>query len=232
MRTIAFIFLMTASLMSFAQSTTAALGKIIYYEGKVELGKDNKWSAAKLQTEVSAEQNIRTVANAMVEIAWNNGTKSVVGANSNLNVGELHKASQSKAKAETEGVFTGFKAKVNTKAVAKRSEEGGIRRDKVEADTSDRDKEVVYWKEDREISFEEAYSFYDNKEYAKAIGALQAFLMQKPKDEMASFAMFALGHSYIMSNNNIKAKEVFSNFVAMYPQDPMKADAEKVLAKL
>jgi TolA-binding protein len=35
-----------------------------------------------------------------------------------------------------------------------------------------------------------------------------------------------------MSNNNIKAKEVFSNFVAMYPQDPMKADAEKVLAKL
>lgn len=230
MKTVALFccFIITTSL--FAQ--TSILGKIIYYEGKVELGKENKWSPVKLNNEVSSDQSIKTGASAMAEILWNSGTKTVVGANSTANISDLHKSSSSKVKAETEGVFTGFKAKANTRAVAKRSEEGGIRRDLVETDTTTASEEVVYWKEDREISFEEAYAFYENKEYTKAISALHAFLMQKPKNEMAPIAMFALGHAYIMSNNNIKAKEIFSNFVSLYPNDALRADADKVLAKL
>lgn len=230
MKTVALFccFIITTSL--FAQ--TSILGKIIYYEGKVELGKENKWSPVKLNNEVSSDQSIKTGASAMAEILWNSGTKTVVGANSTANISDLHKSSSSKVKAETEGVFTGFKAKANTRAVAKRTEEGGIRRDLVETDTTTASEEVVYWKEDREISFEEAYAFYENKEYTKAISALHAFLMQKPKNEMAPIAMFALGHAYIMSNNNIKAKEIFSNFVSLYPNDALRADADKVLAKL
>ena len=230
MKTVALFccFIITTSL--FAQ--TSILGKIIYYEGKVELGKENKWSPVKLNNEVSSDQSIKTGASAMAEILWNSGSKTVVGANSTANISDLHKSSSSKVKAETEGVFTGFKAKANTRAVAKRTEEGGIRRDLVETDTTSASEEVVYWKEDREISFEEAYAFYENKEYTKAISALHAFLMQKPKNEMAPIAMFALGHAYIMSNNNIKAKEIFSNFVSLYPNDALRADADKVLAKL
>jgi TolA-binding protein len=230
MKTVALFccFIITTNL--FAQ--TSVLGKIIYYEGKVELGKENKWTPVKLNNEVSSDQSIKTGASAMAEILWNSGSKTVVGANSTANISDLHKSSSSKVKAETEGVFTGFKAKANTRAVAKRTEEGGIRRDLVETDTTTASEEVVYWKEDREISFEEAYAFYENKEYTKAISALHAFLMQKPKNEMAPIAMFALGHAYIMSNNNIKAKEIFSNFVSLYPNDALRADADKVLAKL
>lgn len=231
MRILIILLALMYSFGTFAQQN-AALGKIIYYEGKVELGKDNKWSAIKLNNEVYADQLIRTSADAMAEILWNSGNKSVVGSNSTVNVSELQKSGSSKVKAETEGVFTGFKAKVNTRAVAKRTEEGGIRRDLVESDSTSAGEDVVYWKEDREITFDEAYSFYENKEFTRAISALHAFLMQKPKDEMAPYALFALGHAYIMANNNIKAKEIFSNFVSLYPNDPMKADAEKVLAKL
>lgn len=231
MKTLAFFCCLFFATTAIAQNTTV-LGKIIYYEGKVEIGKDNKWNAVKLNNEVSSEQSIKTGASAMAEILWASGTKTVVGANSTSSIAELHKSSSSKVKAETEGVFTGFKAKANTRAVAKRSEEGGIRRDLVETDTTTTSEDVVYWKEDREISFEEAYAFYENKEYTKAISALHAFLMQKPKNEMAPVAMFALGHSYIMSNNNPKAKEIFSNFISLYPNDPLKLDADKVLAKL
>lgn len=231
MKTLAFLCCLFFTSYSFAQ-TAAVLGKIIYYEGKVEIGKDNKWSAVKLNNEVSSDQSIKTGASAMAEILWSSGAKTVVGANSTSTISELHKSSSSKVKAETEGVFTGFKAKANTRAVAKRTEEGGIRRDLVETDTTTAAEDVIYWKEDREISFEEAYAFYENKEYSRAISALHAFLMQKPKNEMAPIAMFALGHAYIMSNNNPKAKEIFSNFISLYPNDPLKADADKVLAKL
>lgn len=224
-----FLLSLVAVFFSYAALTQSA-GKIIYYEGKVEIGNGKDWTAVKLNNEVKKEQRIRTLGSGLAEILWSNGTKTIVGPNSNQSIADLMAANSSKAKTETEGVFTGFKAKVNTKAGAKRSEEGGIRRD--EATTDEKGKETVYWKEDKEISFEEAYSIYESKDYAKAIAALQAFLNQKPKDEMARYAMFALGHSYIMSNNNIKAKEIFLNFVVLYPNDPLKADAEQVLAKL
>lgn len=214
------------SLTAISQST----GKIIYYEGKVEIGNGKDWLPVKLNSEVKKEQRIRTMGSGLAEILWSNGSKTIVGPNSNQSISDLLAASSSKVKTETEGVFTGFKAKVNTKAGAKRTEEGGIRRD--EAESEEKGKETVYWKEDKEISFEEAYSIYESKDYGKAIAALQAFLNQKPKDEMARYAMFALGHSYIMSNNNIKAKEIFQNFIALYPNDPLKGDAEQVLLKL
>jgi hypothetical protein len=49
---------------------------------------------------------------------------------------------------------------------------------------------------------------------------------------MSKYAMFALGHSYIMVNNNVKAKETFEKFVVKYASDGMKTDAEQILTKL
>lgn len=224
------LLLSLISLAAYSQGTdSTAIGKIVYYEGKVELGTGNVWVRAKINTQVKRNQNIKTSADATAEILWNNGVKSIVGPNSEQQVQKLFTASSSSPKKDTEGVFSGVKAKMS--AEVKHKEVGGIRRSEV--DTIEKPEETdVYWKEDKEIAFEDAYSFYDKKEYNKAIAALQAFIHQKPIDPMVKYAWFALGHSYIMENNPIKAKEIFDQFVKQYPSDPLKAEAEKVLQKL
>ena len=228
--TILTVVLLALTTAGFSQSDTTAVGKIVYYEGKVDIGNEPKWSIAKINMQVRKNQYIRTTSDGMAEITWASGKKSIVGPNSKISINELLTGSSSAAKTETEGVFNSFKGKVKASA-GKKTEEGGIRRDQVKTDEK-KEEGAVYWKEDKEIEFAEAYAFYESKDYAKAIAALQAFINQKPKDANAKYALFALGHSYIMSNNNIKAKEIFQNFVAEYPNDALKADAETVLAKL
>ncbi len=223
--------LLCMAMVSIAQNKTGnALGKIVYYEGKVMVGSGSQMNPIKLNSEVYSDQFIKTVGDAMAEIQWSNGVKSVVGPQSNLSIQALSKGSATSAKSSTEGVFREFKVKVNNGSAAKRSEEGGIRRDEVKSDVkSDGD---VYWKEDKEILFSEAYAFYEGGEYAKAIAALHAFVNQKPKDDMVKYAWFALGHSYIMSNNPTKAQEIFTRFITDFPNDELSKDANEVLKQL
>lgn len=223
-----FVCLVVGSLISSAQNDTTTAGKIVYYEGKVEIGNDPTWARAKINTPVKRNQSIRTTGDAVAEIVWTNGSKTIVGPNSKMEIKGLLSASAGNSKSATEGVFGDFMTVFKSDAGAKRSEEGGIRRD----EATGKMREEIYWKADKEISFSQAFSLYENKEYAKAIPALQAFIDQKPHDEMTKYAEFALGHSYIMSNNSIKAKEIFSNFVLIHSTDSLKADAEKVLALL
>lgn len=220
--------LILASISLFSQTDTTTCGKIVYYEGKVEVGTDAGWTRAKINTPVKRNQMIKTSAETTAEIVWTNGTKTIVGPNSKLAIKALFAGSTSNSKNATSGVFNEFMTVFKTSPGAKRTEEGGIRRD--DANKARRDE--IYWKQDEQISFGEAFSLYENKDYAKAIPALQAFIDQKPHDEMTKYAEFALGHAYIMSNNPVKAKEIFTNFVVMHPNDALKADAEKVLSLL
>lgn len=226
-----FVLSLVIATGSMAQNAKGgALGKIIYYEGKVLVGNNSQMNPIRLNNEVFSDQYIKTVGDAMAEIQWSNGVKSVVGPQSNLSITALSKGSTASAKASTEGVFREFKVKVNTNGQSKRSEEGGIRRDEIKSDTkTDGD---MYWKEDKEILFSEAYAFYENAEFAKAIAALQAFVNQKPKDDMVKYAWFALGHSYIMANNLSKAQEIFTRFVSDFPNDELSKDAAAVLSQI
>ncbi|MBX7052782.1 MAG: tetratricopeptide repeat protein [Flavobacteriales bacterium] len=223
-QTLLTLFLLAMVQVCFTQNDVA--GKVVYYEGKVETGKDPNWTRVKINFPVKKNEMIKTAPDATAEIVWNNGTKTIVGPGSKLEINALLAGSTGNSKAATEGVFGEFMTVFKTGPGAKRTEEGGIRRS--EADK--KEKEDLYWKQDKPITFAEAFSFYESKDYGKAITALQAFINQQPQDDMSKYAMFALGHSYIMSNNNIKAKEIFQNFVVLYANDPLKADAEKVLA--
>lgn len=226
------LVLIVVAVCAFAQGAdTTRIGKIVYYEGKVEVGPEGKMMPAKINTAVRKNSMVRTTGDAMAEITWNNGKKSVIGPNSKVNANALMASTGSSAKSNTEGVFTGFNKVFQENNTKKRSEEGGIRRSEVETRDKASDTEM-YWKMDKEISFDEAYSFYQNKEYAKAIAAFHAFLNQKPNDENAHYAHFALGHCYIMSDNNLKAKEIFESFIIQYPTDALKSDAEKIIAQL
>ncbi|MCC6599882.1 MAG: hypothetical protein IT223_04320 [Crocinitomicaceae bacterium] len=217
---------------SFAQSSdTTSVGKIVYYEGKVELGAGGKWIPAKINAPVRRNQTIRIPGDGMSEITWTNGSKSIVGPNSNIPIDGLFSKSNNRAKAETEGVFNDFKTMFTSNSKSSRSQEGGIRRTQAEA----REKEEpgqLYWKEDREITFDEAFAFYENGDYGKAIAALHSFTSQKPDDELAKYAYFAEGHCYIIMNNPLKAKEIFERFIMKYPNDTLKSYAEKVTANL
>lgn len=229
MKTIIMCFAMVLTTFQvIAQSDTTTAGNIAYYEGKVELGKDPTWTRAKIKSPVKRNQWIKTSAEAMVEIKWLNGTTTVVGPNTKVEVKVLAQASLNNGKSSTEGVFGDFMNVFKASAGNSKSEEGGIRRD----ETSQKEPEEVYWKREGIISFEQAFSVYEQKSYSQAIPGLHAYIDQNPKAENTKYAYFALGHCYVMANNPIKAKEIFKSFIIIYANDPLKADAEKVLELL
>lgn len=220
------------ALCGMAQTVDSSqVGKIVYYEGVVELGVGSSWRKAKINAVVKKHQAIRTVGDGIAEITWNNGVKSFVGPNSNLSVKALMNGSSSNAKAQTEGSFNNFKSIFTTSDAKKRSQEGGIRRSETEV-RSKPAKDEIYWKEDAEVFFNDGYELYEAGKYSAAITRIEAFISQKPQDEMIQYAYFVLGHSYILSNNTVKAKEIFDRFLIEFPNNELKSEAEKVLAQL
>jgi TolA-binding protein len=229
MKTILLSFVLALfTFMGYAQTTDSpTVGKIEYYEGNVMIGSGSEWSAAKINADVKGDQSIRTVGDAMAEVTWNSGVKSVIGPNSNIPVKSLLDGSTSNAKEQTQGSFNNFKRIFSEKEANNRTQEGGIRR--MEAEEREKPaKDEIYWKSDKEIFFDEAYAIYESGDYVEAIKNLQGFIDQKPKDEMVRYAYFALGHSYIMTNNTVKAKEIFSRFIRQFPGEDLTAEAEKI----
>jgi len=222
------LIIMLTGLQAFTQADTTTAGNIMYYEGKVELGKDPTWVRAKIKAPVKRNQWVKTSPEAMVEIKWLNGTTSVVGPNTKVEVKALAQASNGNGKSATEGVFGEFMNVFKSGGSNTKSEEGGVRRD----DTEQVEPDEVYWKREGIITFEQAFSVYEQKSYTQAIPGLHAYIDQNPKAVNTKYAYFALGHCYIMANNPIKAKEIFKSFVIVYANDPLKADAEKVLELL
>jgi TolA-binding protein len=225
------LFVLTTSVFANSPILVKELGKIVYMEGNVEISTGDEWSKATIGSTLSSEHSIRTHANAMVEILWDNNTKTILEEESEMPISELYASSSPEVVAETEGIFSRFKNLFKSSSKNARAEEGGIRRSKITADTVP-NPQSMYWKEINEISYEEAATYYENGDYIKAISAFKSFLNQKPLDKMSKYAMFALGHSYIMVNNNVKAKETFEKFVVKYASDGMKTDAEQILTKL
>jgi TolA-binding protein len=233
MRNFLILVLCVFSFNAFANFSMVAkeVGKIVYMEGNVEISSGDEWTKATIGTVLSDLHIIRTHANAMVEILWDNNTKTVLEEESEMKVNVIYESSSPEVVEETEGVFSRFKNLFKSSSKKARAEEGGIRRNQVKADTVP-NPESMYWKEINEITYEEAALYYENGDYVKAISAFKSFLNQKPLDKMSKYAMFALGHSYIMVNNNAKAKETFEKFVVKYANDGMKTDAEQILTKL
>lgn len=213
--------------ISAQNSDEATLGKIVYYEGKVQVGHSGEWKDVRLDGVVHKNQHIRTQSDALAEINWNNGVKTVVGPDSEISVLALMNGSSSAAKQKTEGSFTNFKQIFSNTTAQKRSQEGGIRREE-STERSKPAKDELYWKESEEVAFEDAFALYESGNYQEAILSLQTFLLQKPKDEMAKFAWFALCHSYLNSNNSIKAAELMDRFLMNYPDDELAPEAERI----
>lgn len=225
------LFVSSSNIMAHSSNDVKELGKIVYLEGNVEINSGDDWIKATIGASLTELHTLRTHANAMVEILWDNNTKTILEEESEMQVKVIYESSSPEVVEETEGVFSRFKNLFTTSSKKARAEEGGIRRNKVKADTLP-NPESMYWKEIKEVSYEEAAVLYENGDYVKAISAFKSFLNQKPLDKMSKYAMFALGHSYIMVNNNAKAKETFEKFVVKYANDGMKTDAEQILTKL
>ena len=226
------IFISLVSLSSFSQTADLTqVGKVLYYEGKVELGDQSQWQNAKIDSPVLRNQSIRIPGDGMAEILWNSGVKTVVGPESSMSIKSLLDGSSSSAKSETKGSFDNFKSIFSSTDAKKRTQEGGIRRDEEKTRIKPA-KDEIYWKESEEMLFEDAYAVYESGDYNQAIVKLHTFINQKPEDEMVKFAYFALGHSYILTNNTIKAKEIFDKFILKYPGDELTVEAENVVSQL
>jgi TolA-binding protein len=207
------------------------VGKITYLEGKVEVSQDDAWVPVKVNHQLLSTQTIRTPGNGMAEILWSSGQKTIIGPNSSLSIGELAAAQKSDSKTKTEGITTNFRRLFIETADAGRREEGGIRRSKGAVGTDVGD-DALYWKQEREISFDEAAAIYEAGEYPKAIAAFHAFLQQKPDHQDAPLALFGIGHAYIEVNNPIGAKQVFEDFLLRYPGHNLSNEVRSLLQKL
>jgi len=231
----AFIFsILSVFLISTCVAQTGGaseVGKVVYYEGKVELGTSSQWAAAKIDSPVFKDQSIRIPGDGMAEILWNSGVKSVVGPESSTPIKSLLEGSASGAKVQTKGSFDNFKSIFSSAETKKRTQEGGIRREEDSARQKPA-KDEIYWKESEEVHFNDAYSLYEAGNYSKAITVLHDFIDQKPDDENIKYAFFALGHSYIMTNNTIKAKEIFERFAIKYSGDELAKEAELISSQL
>ena len=217
--------------LSSQSDTKKEIGKIIYLEGKVELKSSEGWNVAKINDLILNTTSIKTAPGAIAEIKWENGTSTSVEPESLISAEDVYKMSSSNAVAKTESIFSRFKNLFKSTSDAKRAEEGGIRRSKAIVDSIPGENEV-YWKEIKEVSYNDASYLYERGNYPEAIWAFKSFLDQKPLDPMAKYAMFALGHSYILVNNQPKAREVFEKFVIRYSNDELKPEAELVLSAL
>lgn len=225
------VFLFSTLISLSAQnSVNNQVGKVTYMEGQASLLQGSQSLPVNINTPILYLQTIKTSAKSVVEITWTNGAKTTVEPSSMYLVKDLYDQSNSKALAQSESVFSGFKKVFRSATESKRAEEGGIRRSKVAADTMPKP-DQLYWKEDKEVSFEEASAIYEKGDYVKSVWAFKTFLDQKPMDAMAKYATFALGHSYLMVNNQVKAREIFEKFIVKYSTDELKNQAEMVLAK-
>ncbi len=213
-----------------AQTSALQLGKVTYLEGQAQLSVANTNIPVAINTIVYANQTLKTAPKSVVEILWSNGSKTTIEPSSVYSIKDLHAQSGSQALVQSETVFSGFKKVFRSATESKRAEEGGIRRTQAKVDTIV-SPDQLYWKEDKEITFEEASVYYEKGDFVKAVYAFKTFLDQKPMNEMAKYATFALGHSYLKINNQVKARELFEQFILKYSSDELRTQAESVLAK-
>lgn len=211
-----------------APTADVPIGTLIYFEGAVSTGSINDWSDAEINQKLYRTLSIKTGPEASAEVRWNNGLKTVIGPNSEQQLGPLYDNLDPAVKNKSQSIWGEFMALFSEKANEATQEEGGIRRNKATVRQKP-GKNELYWKQMREVTFEEASEQYKNGEYKQAVTLLEAFLEQKPKDPRASLMLFALGHSYVELNNLTKAQKVYRQFLNRYPDDIMADKARQFL---
>jgi len=226
---ISITILLISSLLSNAQETkNKPLGALIYFEGKVEIKKDTTWSPASINQKVYEYNVVRTGHDATVEIRWNNGIKSAMGPKSQQHITELYNSIDTETVKQTQSIWEDFKNLFVSNNEEGEQEEGGIRRSKVEAETTAAPNEV-YWKKMEKVEYETAADAYQKENYLEAVQLLQAFLDQKHESDRYPYALFALAHSYVELNNLNKAQTIFQELVSRYPGDKLAEKAEEFL---
>lgn len=187
-----------------------------YFEGRVLINS----FPAKINAVLNQEDVIKTSSNSVAEITWGDRSKTLVEAGGEYLVKDLAGGQRTAVPS-----FAGFKNVFRSAKESNRAEEGGIRRSKVEPDTLPHP-DQIYWKEDPAVSFEQAAAVYEKGDYLKAISLFKSFIDQKPFDPMSKYALYALGHCYVMVNNSFRAKQTFERFILKYADDPLRQDAE------
>lgn len=226
------IWMLSLVVSSNAQvSDTAKIGKIAFFEGVVEVFDGNLWKDANIDQPLFLNQSIRTIGDAIVEIEWNSGVKSTVGPSSEADIKSLLEGANRNSKQETASIFSSFMKIFATNTENASKEEGGIRRSMAEVRAKPSPEEM-YWKVEKEITFEEASKAYAANKYQNAIILLDKFISQHPRDSQLKYARFALGHSYVMVNNIVEARDIFENFLVDYPNDELIPKAQEILDKL
>ncbi|BAO45148.1 tol-pal system protein YbgF [Thiolapillus brandeum] len=71
-----------------------------------------------------------------------------------------------------------------------------------------------------QADYDKAYAYLhpSRREYKKAIAAFQAFLKQYPGSDLADNALYWLGESYYVSQDNVNALKAFERVLSEYPQ--------------
>ncbi len=192
------------------------IGKITYFEGRVEVTVNEVWTPANLNQVLRNNQSVRTGSSSRAEITWANGEVTLLGDNESHNAGELLVSFQQRRSAQAEGVFSRFREMFRSQSDDRRQQEGGIRRDAAEVEARPVPGEL-YWAVDEPVDLENAFEIYESGDFRAAIEKFTLYIDQQPNSPFMADALFFLGHSYLEMNNVSRAVSLFNRINLNFP---------------
>ncbi|MEN6444442.1 MAG: hypothetical protein ABFC98_00155 [Candidatus Cloacimonas sp.] len=208
-------FILTIFIIGMALSIFAvSIGKIRFMVGEVQYkaSANLTYKKATLHSDVQPEGYIKTGPDSKAEIQWNNGSVSIIDANTEININKLETAALSNPdyKNKMWNRISALRVQSNQRTA---SNVAGIRREEAEFLPESQ----LFWFSEPHYKIEDALTYFDNKDYAKAADLFEKIVEQAPLSKDAELSHTCLILIYDQLGDGIKLKKHIQQLKEDFP---------------
>ncbi len=195
-----------------------AIGAVSFLLGDSEYSTDGSanWKKLKMDDKIHSDWTIKTGTDSELEIIWDNGETSSVGANSTIKVLDLIKD----LKVETEWldrVKNKLALLLSSTDDQKIQGVAGVRREEASVEKKD----SIYWMELKEADFNEGYEAFRNNDFDKSIKIFEEVVKQSPLSKRAEISRACLITMYKEKGEEQLALKHLNAFMNDFPKSDM-----------
>ncbi len=209
------LFMLIGASVFYAQT---AIGTVSFLLGESEYALDGStdWKKLKIDDKIQSDWILKTASESELEITWDNGETSSIGANTTIKVLELIKD----LKVETEWldrVKNKLSLLLSSTDDNKVQGVAGVRREaakEVEQDS-------IYWMQLKEADFNEGYEAFRNNDFEKSIKIFEEVVKQSPLSKRAEIARACLITMYKEKGDEKLALKHLNSFMKDFPESDM-----------
>ena len=204
------IILTAIVLFLFADS----VGKIRFMVGEIQYkaSPNLTYKKATLNMEVHSEGFIKTGPDSKAEIQWANGNVSIINANTEIRISKLQAEASSNPNYRNK-----LWDRMNTSRVQSNKNQAnnvaGIRREEVEVFPESQ----LYWYSEPKYKLEEAFTYFDAKDYQQAAELFEKIIEQAPLSKDAELSHTCLIIIYDQFGDSIKLKQHIKQLKEDFP---------------